>query len=67
MTWTVAFIGAGLRAWQYAAGTSLWLDELAVAQNVVSRPIGELLLRPLVWDQVAPTGFLLAEKLAVGL
>ena len=66
-TWTVAFIGVGLRVWQYAAGTSLWLDELAVAQNVVSRPVGKLLSSPLAWDQVAPKGFLLAEKLAVAL
>jgi Dolichyl-phosphate-mannose-protein mannosyltransferase len=66
-TWAAALIGVVLRIWQYAAGTSLWLDELAVAQNVISRPVGKLLSSPLAWDQVAPKGFLLAEKLAVGL
>ena len=66
-TWAAVFSGLCLRVWQYAAGTSLWLDELAVAQNVVTRPIGRLLLSPLAWDQVAPKGFLLAEKLAVAL
>jgi 4-amino-4-deoxy-L-arabinose transferase-like glycosyltransferase len=64
-TWAIILIGVGLRVWQYSAGTSLWLDELAVAQNVVSRPLGELLSSPLAWDQVAPKGFLLAEKAAV--
>ena len=66
-TWAAVFSGLCLRVWQYAAGTSLWLDELAVAQNVVTRPIGRLLLSPPAWDQVAPKGFLLAEKLAVAL
>ena len=66
-TWIAAFIGVALQVWQYAAGTSLWLDELAVAQNVVTRPVRELLFSPLAWDQVAPKGFLLAEKLAVTL
>ncbi len=64
-TWAAAAIGLGLRVWQYAAGTSLWLDELAVAQNVLARPLGRLLSSPLAWDQVAPKGFLLPEKLAV--
>ncbi len=58
-------LGAALRLWQYAADTSLWLDELAVARNVINRSLPELLLTPLDFDQVAPRGFLFVEKLVV--
>lgn len=57
--------GIALRLWQYAGGASMWGDELAVARNVVDRPLGRLLFEPLDYDQIAPPGFLLAEKLAV--
>ncbi len=56
--------GAALRLWQYLGGASLWLDELALARNVVGRPLPELLGKPLSWSQMAPQGFLLIEKLA---
>ncbi|MBI4524571.1 MAG: glycosyltransferase family 39 protein [Deltaproteobacteria bacterium] len=58
-------IGVALRVFQYAASTSLWLDEIAVAQNVLDRSLWDLLTVPLSYDQTAPKGFLLAEKLAV--
>ena len=38
-TWAIVLVGAALRLWQYAAGTSLWWDELAVAQNIIGRPM----------------------------
>ena len=57
--------GAALRLWQYAADGSLWLDEIALARNILGRPLGALLTAPLAFDQAAPWGFLLAEKLAV--
>ncbi|HEX6738598.1 MAG TPA: hypothetical protein VF310_10015, partial [Vicinamibacteria bacterium] len=57
------FLGGALRVWQYAADTSLWLDEVAVAREILERPLGALLTTPL--DQAAPRGFLLIEKLAV--
>ncbi|MFL5575931.1 MAG: hypothetical protein ACJ79S_08195 [Gemmatimonadaceae bacterium] len=57
--------GAALRIWQYAGGASLSLDELALARNVVDRPLGSLLVERLAYGQVAPRGFLLLEKLAV--
>jgi hypothetical protein len=60
-------VGVALRIWQYIAATSLWVDELAVAQNVISRPLPQLLFNPLAWDQVAPKGFLAAEKLCITL
>jgi hypothetical protein len=58
-------VGAGLRLGQYAIGAALWYDELALARNVVDRPLRELLSTPLDYVQVAPPGFLLIEKAAI--
>jgi hypothetical protein len=58
-------IGAALRVGQYSIDASLWLDELAIARNVVDKPILELLTGPLDHTQVAPPGFLLIEKAAI--
>jgi hypothetical protein len=57
--------GTTLRLWQYAGNASLWLDEIALAKNILDRPWVELLTAPLDYLQSAPKGFLLAEKLAV--
>lgn len=59
-----ALYGVALRARQYASGRSLWLDELAIALNIVRRSPGGL-LRPLDHNQGAPLGWLLAEKVSV--
>ena len=56
--------GALLRLWQYFGRGTLWIDEAAIARNVVSRSPGTL-LQPLDFAQIAPKGFLLLEKLAV--
>lgn len=56
------FVGAGLRLWQYFANASLWIDEVALAENVVRRPLSALLREPLALDQVAPPGFLALAK-----
>src|SRR5437764_15089601 len=56
--------GIGLRVWQYSANSSLWVDEAALARNVIDRSVVEL-FAPLDHGQVAPWGFLLLEKLAV--
>ncbi|HEX8407946.1 MAG TPA: hypothetical protein VF883_03720 [Thermoanaerobaculia bacterium] len=57
-------LGAVLRLWQWAAGGSLWLDEISLARNILGRSLGELLTPPLAYDQVAPPGFLAAVKLS---
>lgn len=59
----LALVTAGLllRTWQYGADIALWLDEIAVARNVLERPLTRLLFEPLDYDQTAPKGFLLAE------
>jgi len=59
-------IGIGLRAWQFLADTSLNVDEIALARDVVRTSALNLLLHPLS-QQIAPRGFLLASKAAVGL
>lgn len=65
MVQALVILGAGLCLWQYLASPSLWLDEIAVARNIFDRSLWDLLISPLDYDQVAPKGFLLAEKLAV--
>ena len=63
--WLVVVAGAALRIWQYAGNTSLWLDEIALAHSIVHLDLRALLFAPLPYDQVAPKGFLLVQKLAV--
>jgi len=56
-------VGAGLRFWQYLANTSLWVDEIFLATNILHRSLWQLLTVPLDYGQVAPKGFLLVENL----
>jgi hypothetical protein len=58
-------LGAGLRIWQFAAGASLWFDEIALARSFIERSWVELLSAPLSFGQVAPLGFVLVEKFVV--
>lgn len=55
-------VGAALRVWQWQLGTTLFMDELAVVHNLMTRSAGQLVGRPLAEAQVAPPLFLLAEK-----
>lgn len=56
-------LGIALRIWQYAFDATLWLDEIAFSRNILGLSLHDLLLRPLSYDQVAPRGFILVEKL----
>jgi len=58
-------LGAALRLWQYLGNAGLWLDELAVADNVIGRPLRVLLTQPLADGQVAPPGFLIVSRAMV--
>ena len=61
----LVLLGVALRLWAYAANPSFWLDEILLSRNILELPLGTLLTQPLQLDQVAPRGFLLAEKVAV--
>lgn len=56
-------VGGALCLVQYFANGTYWVDELAIVRNIVDRPLAALLLRPLDYDQVAPSGFLLVQHL----
>lgn len=61
IVWALVAAGVLLRARQLTGGVSLWLDEIAVTRNIVTRGYGAL-LAPLEYGQVAPVGFLWAER-----
>lgn len=60
--WSLVVAGAALRIFQYASDTSLWFDELSIVRNLVHRSETRLLMEPLGDQQVAPVGFMVAEK-----
>lgn len=64
LLFALVLLGAALRLWQWGAEGSLWLDEIVLARNIEARSLGELLIHPLAFDQVAPLGFLAAVKVA---
>ncbi|MGJ3249736.1 MAG: glycosyltransferase family 39 protein [Elainellaceae cyanobacterium] len=66
--WVIIIIGFGIliRLVQYLYNRSLWADEAKIALNIVNSSYLDF-LQPLDYDQAAPVGFLMVEKLAVQL
>lgn len=63
LPYTIIGFGIFVRLVQYLFNRSLWHDEAALALNIVNRSYLEL-LQPLDYNQGAPIGFLMVEKLA---
>jgi hypothetical protein len=61
---TLIAAGVILRLWQYLANSSLWIDEAALARNIIERPFSEL-FGSLHYAQVAPPLFLAVERGAI--
>jgi hypothetical protein len=61
--WLILFavVGVGLRVFRYALGLPLWGDEGFLGVNILDRGYRGL-LRPMEYIQVAPIGFLWAER-----
>lgn len=63
MFWFLIGIGIVLRSTQYLFNRSLWLDEAALALNIINRQFSDL-TKPLTGAQNAPVGFLFLVKSA---
>lgn len=66
ITWLALTAGVVLRAWGYADGRGLYMDERSLLANVVGWPILDF-HTPLTEYQLAPPGFLAIERMLVRL
>lgn len=64
LLWTIIILGILLRFTLFLNDRALWLDEARLALNIVHRSFTGL-TEPLDYDQGAPLGFLLIEKLNI--
>jgi hypothetical protein len=58
-------LGCALRLVQWLHDPAQWFDEGMLSQSLVERSATELLTRPLFFNQSAPPGYLLLERLCV--
>lgn len=64
VAWLVIGFGVLLRAAEYFSNSALLVDEGALALNIINRGFAGL-LQPLDYNQAAPIGFLVLERIAV--
>jgi hypothetical protein len=62
--WIVTAFGVCLLIWQWSAARPLWLDEQMIALNLRDRTFWDL-SHPLSFDQSAPFGWLVLERIAL--
>lgn len=63
---TLAWLGVALRVWVYLHGRGYWMDEASLLGNLEGRSPFDF-TGPLSSDQLAPPGFLAAERSMIGL
>jgi hypothetical protein len=63
LSWAVIAFGVVLRAAQFLFNPALFVDEAALALNIINRTFAGL-VQPLDSNQAAPLGFLMLEKMA---
>ena len=63
LVWLAIILGIAVRVMDYARNRAMWMDESNLRLNVAGRPVFEF-DRPLVADQLAPPGFLVAARLS---
>lgn len=64
IAWLVIGFGVLLRTVEYFSNSALLIDEGALALNIINRTFAGL-LQPLDFNQAAPIGFLMLERIAV--
>jgi uncharacterized membrane protein len=62
----ILIFGAILRISRWAHWRALWLDEIYLAQSIVTRGYHDLLFKPLEDWQLAPPGYLIAVRFCAG-
>jgi len=67
LTYAVIGLGVLLRLRQFLFMRTMWCDEVMLAFNIAGNSVGDLLTKPLAFNQVAPIGYLLLSKIPVAL
>ncbi len=64
--WAIILTGILFRIRQYLFNRSLWTDEALLAISFVKFSLKELINRPLLDNQAAPSGFIVLTKIIIG-
>jgi len=67
LPWIILGFGVLVRVISFGSGRALWIDEAMLALNILHAKLPALLLKPMLYYQVAPLGFLTVEKSLTGL